>query len=111
MVLKADVSEFSRLVAAMAIKDQQPPLALAMPSVFVEMLNPFEAELVVGPSVLAYSDSPGWWKAGLVPCHLVKLAVKDDEWWDSPSFSVDCLDCCDPFPVARLTCPWSPLPI
>lgn len=111
MILKAVVSEFGRVVAAMTIKDQQPPLALAMLGVFVEMPNPFEAELVVGPSILADSNSPCHWNAGLVPSYLMKLAVKDDERWDDPSFGVNCLNRRDPFPVAWLACPWSALPI
>jgi hypothetical protein len=43
VILKAEVSEFRCPIAAIAIKDEQPPFAFAMLRVFIEMLNPFEA--------------------------------------------------------------------
>jgi hypothetical protein len=42
-ILKAEVSEFRCPIAAIAIKDEQPPFAFVMLRVFIEMLNPFEA--------------------------------------------------------------------
>ena len=54
-------------MAAMTIKYQQSPLALTMLRVFVEVLDPFEAQFVVSPSILANSDSPGCWDASVVP--------------------------------------------
>jgi hypothetical protein len=41
--MKAEVSEFSCLVATMAIKDQKPLFTLAMLSVFIEVLNLFKS--------------------------------------------------------------------
>jgi hypothetical protein len=42
-VLKAEVSKFSCLVAAIAIKDQKPLFALTMLSIFMEVLNLFKS--------------------------------------------------------------------
>jgi hypothetical protein len=42
-VLKAEVSEFSCLVATIAIKDQKPLFAPTILSVFIEVLNLFES--------------------------------------------------------------------
>ena len=72
--------------------------------VFIEVLDPFEAYVVVSPSVIAHSDSLSYWNASLVPGHLMKLAVEDDKWRDRLSFSVDCLDYGNPCPVTRLFC-------
>jgi hypothetical protein len=54
-------------MAAMTIEYQEPPLALIMLRIFVEVLDPFEAQFVVGPSILANSDSPGCWDASVIP--------------------------------------------
>ncbi len=76
VVLKAEVSEFSRVVATIAIKNQQPPFASTMLCAFVEVLDQFEAQLVVGPSIVTNSDSPSCWDPSLVPDHLMKLLAK-----------------------------------
>ena len=95
----------------MTIKDQQPPLALTMLRVFVEVLNPFKAQFVVRPSVLANSDSPGYRDTSIVPGRLVKLAIEDDKRRDCPSSCINRLDRGNPFPVPWLFCPWSALPV
>jgi hypothetical protein len=66
-VLKAEVSEFRCLMTAMAVKYQQPLLALIMLRIFVKVLDPFEAQFVVSPSIIANSDSLGCWNASVVP--------------------------------------------
>jgi hypothetical protein len=70
----------------------------------MEVLDPFKAQFVVGLSVIANSNSPGCWNTSVVPGRLVKLAIKDDEWGDCPSFCIDFLDCSDPLPVHWLFC-------
>ena len=84
-VLKAEVSGFSCLMAAMAVKGQKPPLAFAMPDTSVEVLDLFKAKLIVCLTIVADSNSNSCWDASLVPGHLVKLAIKDYEWRDSPN--------------------------
>ena len=76
-----------------------------MLGVFVEVLDPFKAQLVVGPSVITDSDFPSCWDASLVPGCLTKLAVEDDKWRDCPSSCIDCLDYSNPLLVPRLFCP------
>jgi hypothetical protein len=47
--------------------------------VFVEVLNPFKAQFVVRPAVLANSDSLGYRDTSIVPGRLVKLTIEDNE--------------------------------
>lgn len=76
-----------------------------MLGVFVEVLDPFKAQLVVGPSVITDSDFPSCWDASLVPGCLTKLAVEDDKWRDCLSFRIDCLDRSNPSTISWLFCP------
>ena len=66
-------------MAAMTIEYQEPPLALIMLRIFVEVLDPFEAQFVVCLSVLANSDSLGYRDTSIVLGRLVKLAIEDDK--------------------------------
>jgi hypothetical protein len=50
--------------------------------VFMEVLDPFKAQFVVRPSIIACSNSLSCWDTSLVPVHLMKLAIKDDKWRD-----------------------------
>jgi hypothetical protein len=34
--------------------------------IFVEVLDPFEAQFIVSPSIVANSDSPGCWNASVI---------------------------------------------
>ena len=79
--------------------------------IFEEVLDPFEAWFVAGPSIIANIDSLGYWNANVIPGGQVKLAVKNDEWRDCRSFRIDCLDRSNPLPALRLCNPWSALPI
>jgi hypothetical protein len=73
--------------------------------VFVEVLNPFKAQFVVRPSVLANSDSLGYRDTSIVLGRLVKLAIEDDEQRDCLSSCISRLDRGNPFPVPWLFCP------
>ena len=111
LILKAEVSELSCMVAAIAIKDQEPPLTMRMLSILMKVLDPLESKSIISPASITNSNFPGPRKANLVPFGLISLGSKDDEWWDTPALCIDSFNRCDPLSIAWLDCPWSSLPI
>ena len=92
-------------MASVAIKYQESPFALAFFRIFIEVLDPFETEPIISPSIIAYGNFPGNRNAGLVPCRLVKLAIEDDKGrYRLPSYA-NGLDRCNLLPVSGLLCP------
>ena len=73
LVVKAELPKFLCMMAAMAIKDKQPPYTLGTHGTLMEVLDPVKANLVCCPSILTNSNPPVLWKAS-VPLALVKLA-------------------------------------
>ena len=84
---------------------------LIMLRIFVEVLNPFEAQFVVRLSIVANSDSSGCQDTSVISGRQVKLTVKDDEQRDCLSSYINCLDRSNLLPVPRLFCPQPTLPI
>jgi hypothetical protein len=74
--------EFRRVVALMAIEDQEPVNSLCAASrMLIEVLDEINASLVGSPAFLCWPDSPGRWKTTLLmPCNLVILCSQYDEW-------------------------------
>ena len=69
----------------------------------VEVLNPGQACLVVGLSVISYLDTPDSWNTSLfIPAGLVVFYGKDDKWWYSPALSINSSDDYSPLVVTRL---------
>jgi len=98
------------MVAPMAIKDQEPPDTTRILSILMEVMDPLGTNLICSPAVVTDSDSPVIWKASLVPFGLVKLCSKNNKWWYSLAFCINCFNCSNPLPVSRLYCPWSAFP-
>ena len=92
-------------MASVAIKYQESPFALAFFRVFMEVLDPFETEPIIGPSIIAYGNFPGDRNAGLVLYRLVKLAIEDNKGRYRLPSCADSLDRCNPLPVSGLLCP------
>jgi hypothetical protein len=105
LVLKAEVLKLSCVVAAIAIKDQEPLLTIGMPCVLMEVLNPLESESIIRPAIITNSNLPGSRKASLVPFGLMGLCSKDNKWWDALALCIDSLDRCDLLSIAWLDCP------
>jgi hypothetical protein len=112
IVLLAELLKFQRVVALMAIKDQQlmrsNHLALYM---LDKVLQPLNSYLVGCPAIIAHSNSPVTWDVFLGPDRQVVLTGKDDKQWDSPASSVDPLDHCRPLAIARLDRLWPASPL
>jgi len=79
LVLKAEILVLSCVVAAMAIKDQEPLLTIRILGVSIEVLNPLESKSIVGPAIVTDSNLPGSRKASLISVGLMSLGSKDDE--------------------------------
>lgn len=79
----------------------------ALLCVLIEVLQPLDAELIVGPAVLRDSDNPiVRYRWLLVPGREVVLALKYDKGWDRLALRVDALDDAGPLSVALLCCLW-----
>ena len=70
---------------------------------FIEMLNPVQAGLVIGPSILGRFDYPIARESAVgVPIGEVVGALHHDERRDAPTVRTDALDYGNPFSIARL---------
>lgn len=109
----ANLFEFERAVALVAIDNQQPMRAYgAILCMLVEMLQPGNTKLICCPAIIAYCYNPVWWYiVALVLCREVVLARKDNEWRDSPSTGIDSLDYRRPFAIAWLYQLWTIAPL
>ena len=96
--------KFSRVVALMPIKDQQPVCGLHTTRyMMVEVLDPIQAYLIGSPAIRSRCNTPVRQKTALfVPVGQVVLCSQDDEWRNSPAKSIHALNDCSPLAVARL---------
>ena len=87
-VLEVEVSRYGCLVVSIAIKNQEPLFAPTFLRIFVKVLDTFEVQLVISPSIIAYSDFSGSRDASLVLCRLMKPTIEDDRWRDCLPFAL-----------------------
>lgn len=104
-VLRAELLESGSVLAAMAIEDQDSPLAMRMLGVFIEMIDPLNTKLIIYSAIVTNSSFPCRRKASLVPLCLMNLCSKDDEWWFNLALSIHVLNFCNPLPVTWLFFP------
>jgi len=107
-----ELSKLKRLVAIVAIKDEQPTrpnyLALCMLN---KVLQPLDSKLVRCPAVITDGDSLISRNILLVPGRQVVLTGKDDKRRDSPASSIDSLDHRYPLAIAWLNSLWPASPL
>jgi len=104
VVLLAMELEFGRVVALVAVEDQQPVFAFRTRCcIEVEVLDPIQAYRISSPAIVGGCDAPVSREVALgVPVSEVVLRGQDDEWRDGLAEGIDSLDHCCPFTVARL---------
>ena len=104
VVLLAMELEFSRVVALVAVKDQQPVFTFYTRCyIDVEVLDPIQAYYIGRPAVVGGCDTPVGWEVALgVPVSEVVLRSQDNKGGDSPAEGIDSLDDRCPLAVARL---------
>jgi hypothetical protein len=104
VVLLAMELEFGRVVALVAVKDQQPVLALCSSRrMVVEVLDPIQANGIGSPAIVGSRDTPIGQEIALgIPVGEVVLRGQDNEWRDGSAKCIDALDYRCPFAVARL---------
>ena len=104
VVLLAVELKFGRVVALMAIKDQQPVSACCTRCcMIVEVLDPIQAYLIGCPAIVGRRDTPIIRKITLsIPVGQVVLRGQYDERWYGPALSIHALDYRSPLAVARL---------
>ena len=107
IILLAELLKFKRVVALIAIKDEQPTRAnhLAL-CVLDEVLQPLNSNLISSLAVVADCDSLVAGNILLILGREVVLALEDDEGWDSLPCRVDALDDCSPLSIALLHHLW-----
>ena len=70
---------------------------------FIEMPNPVQACLIIGPSILGWFNYPIAWEGAIgVPISEVVGTLHDDERRDTLAVGIDALDHGNPFPITRL---------
>jgi hypothetical protein len=103
IVLLAELSKLQRLVALVAIKEEQPTrpnyLALCMLNKVLQLLN---SKLVSRPTVVTNTNSLISRYILLVLGREVVPASKDNKRRDSPASNVDSLDYRRPLAISRL---------
>ena len=104
VVLLAMKLEFGRVVALVAVEDQQPVFALCPRCcVEVEVLDPIQANGISSPAIVGGCDTPVGWEVALgVPVGKVVLRGQDDKGGDSPAEGINPLDNYCLLAVARL---------
>ncbi len=96
--------EFSRVVALVAVEDQEPIFAFCTRCcIEVEVLDPVQANCIGSPAIVGSCDTPVGWEVALgVPVGEVVLGGQDNERRDGPADGINALDHCCPLAVARL---------
>jgi len=104
VVLLAMELEFGRVVALVAVEDQQPVFTFRTRYCMeVEVLDPIQAYRISRPAIIGSCDAPVGREVALgVPVGEVVLCGQDDERRDGPAEGIDALDHCCPLAVARL---------
>jgi len=104
VVLLAIELEFGRVVAFVAVKDQQPVFAFCTRCCMeVEVLDPIQAYCIGSPAIISGYNAPVGLEVALgVPVGEVVLRSQDDEQRDGPAEGIDSLDYRCPFAVTRL---------
>ena len=104
VVLLAIELKFGRVVALMAIEDQQPVFAFYIRCcIEVEVLDLIQAYYIGGPAIVGGRDAPVGWEVALgIPVGEVVLCSQDDERGDGPAKGIDTLYHRCPLAVARL---------
>ena len=69
----------------------------------IEMSEPFQTYLVIGPPIRTCCNGPVVWKAALrVPTYKVVLALKDQKWWHVKPIATNACNRCRPFSIPGL---------
>jgi len=104
VVLLAIELEFRRVVALVAVEDQQPIFAFRTRCyIEVEVLDPIQANGISRPAIVGGYDTLVGWEVALgIPVGKVVLYGQDDERRDGPAEGIDSLDHRCPLAVARL---------
>ena len=104
VILLAMELEFGRVVALVAVEDQQPIFALCpRRGMAVEVLDPIQAYRIGSPAIVGGCDGPVGREVALgIPVGEVVLRSQDDEGGDGLAEGIDSLDHRCPFAVARL---------
>jgi hypothetical protein len=101
-----EVLKLKRLVALMAINNEQPVTAHCTSLCMLDkVLQLGKTKLISGPAVLADAYPPIWWVV-VVPGLVVVLCFEDEEGWDRPPYGVDASDQSYPLMVTRLNAEW-----
>ena len=105
VVLLAMELEFSRVMALMAIENQQPVFALCTRCcIEVEVLDPIQTYCIGSPAIVGSCNAPVGREIALgIPVGKVVLRGQDDERRDGSAKGIDSLDNRCPFAVARLS--------
>jgi hypothetical protein len=102
----AEVLELKRLVALMAVNDQQLVTAYCTSLCMLdEVLQPGKTKLISGLAVLANANPPILWVVVILGLVMV-LCFEDEEGWDRPPHGVDTSNQSDLLTIARLNTKW-----
>ena len=76
-MLLGKVLKSSAIIASITIKDKEALYTLYTPlSIPVEMLDPFEPNLIISPVILTHSNTPVLWQIVVdIPDCLIKLCL------------------------------------
>jgi len=104
IILLAIKLEFGRVVALVAVEDQQSVFAFRTRRyIEVEVLDPIQAYYISRPAIFGSCDTPVGWEVALgVPVGEVVLYGQDNKGRDRPAEGIDSLDDRCPLAVARL---------
>ena len=108
IVLLADCLEFKRVMALMAVDNQQPTRAYCPPlCMLIKVPQPCNTKLVCCLAVVADCNSPiTRYIVVLVLGREVVLASEDNEGWNCPPSSVNSLDLRNPLAITWLDRLW-----